>query len=994
MRLSKDAQFRGNANRSAAKARTAEQAQSFTAHRKSGVVEAVQAEPASKRLGLINLHLYPRIFFMTRPSGHFTTIADRRYYEISAYDEMPPFFMTVVSSCDLWLFLSSTGGITAGRGAPEKAIFPYISADQLHRSALHTGARTHIRVARDGRIHEWEPFNPEQQSDFRLERSLLKDELGTEVIFRERNLSLGLSFCYSWSCADAFGIVRNASLEAFDSPAQVELIDGLLNILPSETPRSLQNTSSNLVDAYKWNELDPGSRLCSYSLYARISDRADPAESLTATVAYALGLDEAKVCIAASDFDALRKCRAIAPGPVRRGAPGAYLLHASLMLAPGERRQWSIVLDTDLSQSAVVERRLSLASPDQTRDELAKALAQEHARLRELLVEADAFQAVQVEENATHHIANTLFNVMRGGIFADQYLIERSDYAANLRLRNPGIAKRYADWLGQLPDKLSLSELSQRAARQGDAHLNRLTREYLPLVFGRRHGDPSRPWNHFSIRGRDAQGRLMCAYQGNWRDIFQNWEALLISFPEFAPNIVAKFVNASTLDGYNPYRVDHTGIDWEVEDPEDPWSHIGYWGDHQLVYLLRLLEFCQRSAPAQLHGMLQRSEFCYANVPYRIAGFAQMLADPKHTVSFDHALARAIEARLPTQGSDAKLIADASAQVLQVTLIEKLVVPLLAKLGNLVPGGGIWLCTQRPEWNDANNALVGSGLSMVTLYHARRYTRFLLDLIAGDGSTCAISANVAQWLRATTAALEQAGPASVEDEGERWRVFAALGEASDLYRTRAYSGEELGRREAIPATEIAHFLEVCLVELDRSIAYNRRADGLFHAYNLMQAGKNRLAVETLYPMLEGQVAALSSGVLGAAEAVQLLEALFASDMYRPDQHSFMLYPNPPLQGFLEKNHVPARALQEIAVLNEMLARADKRIIDRDAQGTLRFTPRHINAEELAHALEACRPDYPALDAKSCAAILALYEEVQSPPLHGPVGNHVLFRRTG
>ena len=48
-------------------------------------------------------------------------------------------------------------------------------------------------------------------------------------------------------------------------------------------------------------------------------------------------------------------------------------------------------------------------------------------------------------------------------------------------------------------------------------------------------------------------------HEGNWRDIFQNWEALCLSFPEFLESIIAKFVNASTVDGYNPYRVAHAG---------------------------------------------------------------------------------------------------------------------------------------------------------------------------------------------------------------------------------------------------------------------------------------------------------------------------------------------------------------------------------------------------------------------------------------------------
>ena len=48
-------------------------------------------------------------------------------------------------------------------------------------------------------------------------------------------------------------------------------------------------------------------------------------------------------------------------------------------------------------------------------------------------------------------------------------------------------------------------------------------------------------------------------------------------------------------------------------------------------------------------------------------------------------------------------------------------------------------------------------------------------------------------------------------------------------------------------------------------------------------------VDTLYPMLEGQVAALSSGAISSPEAAcRVLESLYDSKIYRPDQHSFML----------------------------------------------------------------------------------------------------------
>ena len=80
-------------------------------------------------------------------------------------------------------------------------------------------------------------------------------------------------------------------------------------------------------------------------------------------------------------------------------------------------------------------------------------------------------------------------------------------------------------------------------------------------------------------------------------------------------------------------------------------------------------------------------------------------------------------------GGDGRLLWS-NGQVLLVSLAEKLLVPAMSKLANFVPGGGIWMNTQRPEWNDANNALVGNGISVVTLIYLRRYLEHLGTLFA------------------------------------------------------------------------------------------------------------------------------------------------------------------------------------------------------------------------------------------------------------------------
>ena len=292
--------------------------------------------------------------------------------------------------------------------------------------------------------------------------------------------------------------------------------------------------------------------------------------------------------------------------------------------------------------------------------------------LARIMGSADAFQATAEENVSVHHYANVLFNVLRGGIVPDQDNVSAKDFRRTIRGFNKTVHDRNRDALQSLPERLRFEELLASVRDTGDMQLLRLALEYLPITFGRRHGDPSRPWNEFAIRLKDENGEELLSYQGNWRDIFQNWEALAFSYPEFLENMIAKFVNASTVDGYNPYRITKEGIDWEVEEPDNPWSYIGYWGDHQIIYLLKLLELSHSFHPERLRDLLHEPVFCYANVPYRIKPLEQLFANPKDTVEFDEALEQVIEKRVASLGADGKLLLDAAGEIYQVNLLEKL----------------------------------------------------------------------------------------------------------------------------------------------------------------------------------------------------------------------------------------------------------------------------------------------------------------------------------
>ena len=894
-------------------------------------------------------------------SGEFVDFAGERYYAIRNVDKMGPFFISVISNVDHWLFVSSTGGLTAGRVSPETALFPYVTVDKIHESSLHTGPRTVLRIHADGGSSDWEPFNREHDDRFEITRNLYKNTLGNKLCFEEINHDLGLAFRYTWATSDEYGFSRQCEIRnTAKRDLRVELLDGLQNILPAGTPRFTQTNSSNLVDAYKWTELDEGTGLALFTLYSGITDRAEPCESLRANVVYSLGLDNPTVLVSSEQLNSFRRGSAVKQEGHRRGIRGSYFVNATLDLPAGAAQSWQIVANIEQTQAAVVELRRQLQHPGNVAAAIEQSVTRGTDDLARIMAGNDAFQRTAEESVSVHHYANVLFNVLRGGFFADQYTVSAHDFRETIRLFNRDVYDRNEAFLGGLSDELSFADLRNSVRTTGDSQLMRLASEYLPIRFGRRHGDPSRPWNQFAIHLRDRFGGPLLSYEGNWRDIFQNWEALAFSYPEFAENIIAKFVNASTIDGYNPYRITKQGIDWEVEEPDNPWSYIGYWGDHQIIYLQKLLELSNSFHPSRLQELLREPLFSYANVPYRIRPFEALLGDPKNTVDFDDALAARIEQRVAEMGSDGKLVLDADGNVYLVNLLEKLLVPLLAKLGNLVVDGGIWMNTQRPEWNDANNALVGQGLSMVTLYYMRRYVRFLRQLLEQESGTFALSGEVASWLAETATALNRVRGdlgGTPLSPAQKYDLLAELGAAASHHRQSIYASECFSGTVDQSVAAVNEMLDDALVAIDHSIANNVRDDGLYHAYNTLNVRDAELEIGTLYTMLEGQVAALSAGAIEPDEAVNVLEKLFASDVYRDDQKTFMLYPDRELPGFLAKNCISPDDVAAIPLLQRMLDAGDPRIVLQDADGNFRFNADFANVGDLHAQLDALTDEY-------------------------------------
>ena len=153
------------------------------------------------------IHLGPQPFHDLKHSvsGKEVTLDGETYYKISAVDRMRPFFMSIVSHSDHWMFLSSNGGLSAGRKNSDFALFPYYTDDKITESAETTGSKTVVLVEGEDRRTLWLPFSEQYRGSYNLERNLYKNAFGNKVIFEEVNHDLGLSFQYQWAASERFG---------------------------------------------------------------------------------------------------------------------------------------------------------------------------------------------------------------------------------------------------------------------------------------------------------------------------------------------------------------------------------------------------------------------------------------------------------------------------------------------------------------------------------------------------------------------------------------------------------------------------------------------------------------------------------------------------------------------------------------------------------------------------------------------------------------------
>ncbi len=278
------------------------------------------------------------------------------FYKISDVDEMRPFFMSIVSDSNHWMFISSNGGLSAGRKDAEHALFPYYTDDKITSSAEHTGSKSVFLVHTHNTRYVWEPFSERGAGRFNITRNLYKSKFGNQIVFEEINADAGLCFHYQWSSSDLYGFIRKSTLINLSATeVKVKVLDGVQNILPYGVGSDLQNHASNLADAYKRTELIPQTGLGIFALSAIIVDKAEPSEALKANVAWSIGLTNPVYLLSSAQLKRFRNDGEVRQEEDCKGDKGAYFVVSEVTLPANQNREWMIVLNVNQNHSAIVQ---------------------------------------------------------------------------------------------------------------------------------------------------------------------------------------------------------------------------------------------------------------------------------------------------------------------------------------------------------------------------------------------------------------------------------------------------------------------------------------------------------------------------------------------------------------------------------------------------------------------------------------------------------------
>lgn len=638
-----------------------------------------------------------------------------------------------VKGIPLWAFYANRGqGITSfGIKDKDEPILEFFPANTSYQYVDKYGFRSFVRV--DGQF--FEPFTVNTEDEVERNMCISREHFSIEEINQSRNIHYKVTY-FGLTNEPVAGLVRTVEIKNLGENRLIEVVDGIANILPSGATNESYKSMSNLMVSWMGVE-NTDNNIPFYKFRASSGDEAE-VSSHSKGHFYLSFTEDNKLIKPIVDLELIF------------GYDTSLTMPFGLM---GKK-----IADLDLDSQVVVNKVPCGFTP----------------------VSEDVLSGERIEINTViGHVSEvSIINQKALSISKKEYISNKFKEAVEM-----------IDALVDVVDTESNFPLFDAYIKQN--FLDNTLRGGYPLVFGegnqkkiyhvfsRKHGDPERDYNFFTIAPEFySQGN------GNFRDVNQNRRNDVFFVPDAGLFNVKMFMNLIQLDGYNPLGVQGTTftveediarkyiekyvethqeklrdvfkgkftpgkismqillneIDLKITEEafvdlilSEATQHVeavfgeGFWVDHW-TYNFDLIESHLSIFPDQLDDLLYEDKtYQYFESPVSV-----LPRNQKHGLNSKGEVRQygAIEEKPHTNRfNQSNWTRDQSGEIYKTNLAQKLLTLVLTKFSSLDPFGmGIEMEANKPGWNDAMNGLPGVFASGVSeTIELVRIVRFLKE---------------------------------------------------------------------------------------------------------------------------------------------------------------------------------------------------------------------------------------------------------------------------
>lgn len=401
--------------------------------------------------------------------------------------------------------------------------------------------------------------------------------------------------------------------------------------------------------------------------------------------------------------------------------------------------------------------------------------------------------------------------------------------------------------------------------------LNKDGNKSIIHLFSRKHGDPERDYNFFSIAAEYySQGN------GNFRDVSQNRRNDVFFNKDVGDFNVKTFFSLVQADGYNPLEVrpslfnvqagkeekvnayvkesingDASAIeklvagkftpgqisntiarlqlDLKVDDGDfianilnDCDQNIeagfgeGYWSDHW-DYNMDLVDNYLSVFPDKKEEFLfeDNTYKFYDSVAYVVPRDEKYVINKKGDVR-QYGMEVEDEEKLERPGFNkwaTNWLKEADGEICYTTLAVKMITLALSKFAQMdMDGIGVEMEGGKPGWNDAMNGLPGLfGSGTPETFELKRLVKFITDNFKGEGSIV-MPVEISKYLEAVKAELDKYNAGELDDF-EYWDAVASIRESYRQEVKLHFSGD----KDVVAKSHIAEVFEAFAAKIDKGI---------------------------------------------------------------------------------------------------------------------------------------------------------------------------------